>query len=61
MTNFHTGLPAPGQRFKLPSGSIMQAYGKVTEGIVPCDYIDGKSGGAVFTCAFLRLPCVEWL
>jgi len=53
--------PTPGQRFKLPSGSLVEAYGKITEGSVPCDYIDGQSGGVVFTCAFLRLPCVEWV
>lgn len=61
MTNFYTGLPAPGQRFKLPSGSIVEAFGKITYGNVPCNYVDGQEGGANFAMCFLSLPCVEWL
>jgi hypothetical protein len=61
MTNFHHGLPAPGQRFKLPSGSIVEAFGKITYGNVPCNYVDGQDGGANFAMCFLALPCVEWL
>lgn len=61
MTNFHTGLPAPGQRFKLPSGSIVEAWGAITEGSVPCNYVDGQEGGAYFAMSFLLLPSVEWL
>lgn len=59
--NFHHGLPEPGQRFKLPSGSIVEAWGKITEGSVPCKYVDGQEGGANFAMCFLLLPCVEWL
>lgn len=59
--NYHPGLPSPGQRFKLPSGSIVEACGTITEGSVPCNYVDGQEGGANFAMSFLLLPCVEWL
>ena len=59
--NYHTGLPNPGQLFKLPSGSIVEAWGTITEGSVPCNYVDGQEGGANFAMSFLLLPCVEWL
>lgn len=61
MTNENIKTPEPGQLFKLPSGNIVVARGKITEGLVPCEYVEGDSGGVAFTAEFLRGNGVEWL
>ena len=61
ITNENTKTPTDGQILKLPSGNIVVARGKITEGIVPCIYLKGDSGGVAFTAEFLRGNGVEWM
>lgn len=49
-------LPQQGDRFKLPSGNVVEVTGKKPkEDAISCDYVGcpAPTGGASFTAAFL--------